>query len=51
MCDFSFRPNFLADLVLDEIPGAVQQKRTAVRQNPSSLLNSAKSKACAAFRP
>jgi hypothetical protein len=49
MSDFSFRPDFLADLVLDEFPGAVQQKTRPVLQKPSAILNSAKSNACTAF--
>jgi hypothetical protein len=50
MSDFSFRPYSLADLVLDEIMTAVQQKSGRLNQNSRTALNSVKSKACAPFR-
>jgi hypothetical protein len=50
MSDFSFRPDSQAALVLDEFPGAVQQKRSTLGQITRTVLNSAKSKACALFR-
>jgi hypothetical protein len=49
MSDFSFRPNSLADLVLDEFMIAVQQKSGPFGQIGQTVLNSAKSKACASL--
>jgi hypothetical protein len=47
---FLFPAISLAELVLDEFQGAVQQKTPASPQKPTALLNSAKSKACEPFR-